>query len=354
MRSLMRIGEAAIAAVLISGGFLCASSAAAQTHPSADGSLAVFYKDHPVSLLSGFNTGGGYDIAGRLLARHMNRHIPGMPTLIVKNMPGAGSLNAANRIYNISPKDGTEFGLFAGSIALDPLIGGTPAKFDARQFTWLGSPNTDVSVCISWHNTPFKTLGDVLKKEMITGSAGTSTLSFPTAMNAVLGTKFKLVKGYNGTKDLNLAMERGEIQGFCGTFLDSVKTSNPEWLRDKTINIIVQMALKKSPALPGVSFIMDYAKNDDDRKVLQLIFGWLSMPRGFAAPPSLPADRTAALRSAFDETMKDPAFVADAGKLGIEIDPVSAAEIDAFLRDAYQTPTPLVQRANQLLERDGN
>lgn len=329
---------------------LWCGTAVAQSAAS-DPAMASFYKDHAVSLLIGFNTGGGYDTTGRLVARHMNRHIPGNPTLVVKNMPGAGSLNAANRIFNVSPKDGTEFGLFAGSIALDPLIGGTPAKFDAREFTWIGSPNTDVSICISWHNTPFKTLDDVLRDEMITGSAGTSTLSFPTAMNAILGTKFKLVKGYNGTKDLNLAMERGEIQGFCGTFLDSVKTSNPEWLRDKTVNVMVQMALKKSPSLPDTPFIMDYAKTDDDRKVLQLIFAWLAMPRAFAAPPKLPADRAAALREAFAATARDPAFVADAAKLGIDIDPVGSAEIDAILGEAYRTPKPLIERAAQLLER---
>jgi tripartite-type tricarboxylate transporter receptor subunit TctC len=349
MKTLREIsGAVATAAVVVA--FLSAT-AEAQTGSGKDPNLAAFYKDHTVSLLIGFNTGGGYDTTGRLVARHMNRHIPGTPTLVVKNMPGAGSLNAANRIFNVSPKDGTEFGLFAGSIALDPLIGGTPAKFDARKFTWLGSPNTDVSVCISWHDTPFKALDDVLAREMITGTAGTSTLSFPTAMNAVLGTKFKLIKGYNGTKDLNLAMERGEIQGFCGTFLDSVKTSNPEWLRDKTINIMVQMALKKSPELPDTPFIMDYAKNDDDRRVLQLIFAWLGMPRAFAAPPGLPADRAAALRAAFDATARDPAFVADAAKLGVTIDPVGAAEIDALLQAAYRTPKPLIERAYQLLDR---
>jgi tripartite-type tricarboxylate transporter receptor subunit TctC len=339
----------AVAAALICGTAL-PNAVKAQTAAKTDPALAAFYKDHPVSMLIGFNTGGGYDTTGRLVARHMGRHIPGSPTLVVKNMPGAGSLNAANRIFNLSPKDGTEFGLFAGSIALDPLIGGTPAKFDARKFTWLGSPNTDVSVCISWHDTPFRTLDDVLAHEMITGTAGTSTLSFPTAMNAVLGTKFKLVKGYNGTKDLNLAMERGEIQGFCGTFLDSVKTSNPEWLRDKTVNIMVQMALKKSPELPDVPFVMDYAKSDADRKVLQLIFAWLAMPRAFAAPPGLPADRAAALRAAFDATVRDPAFVADATKLGIGVDPVNAAEIDAVLRDAYDTPKALVERTAKILE----
>lgn len=334
----------------VAAAILWCGPAAAQP-ASSSGTLASFYKDHTVSLLIGFNTGGGYDTTGRLVARHMNRHIPGNPTLVVKNMPGAGSLNAANRIFNVSAKDGTEFGLFAGSIALDPLIGGTPAKFDAREFTWIGSPNTDVSICLSWHDTPFKTLDDVLKSEMITGSAGTSTLSFPTAMNAVLGTKFKLVKGYNGTKDLNLAMERGEIQGYCGTFLDSVKTTNPEWLRDKTVNVMVQMALKKSPSLPDTPFIMDYAKTDDDRKVLQLIFAWLAMPRAFAAPPGIPADRAGALREAFAATARDPAFVADAAKLGIDIDLVSSAEIDAILNEAYRTPKPLIERASQLLER---
>src|SRR5690348_14482800 len=158
MNGMVSIGR--IAAGVVAGAILWSSIAAAQGNSTNSGALAAFYKDHPVSLLIGFNTGGGYDTTGRLVARHMGRHIPGNPTLVVKNMPGAGSLNAANRIFNLSPKDGTEFGLFAGSIALDPLIGGTPAKFDARKFTWLGSPNTDVSVCISWHNTPFKKLDD--------------------------------------------------------------------------------------------------------------------------------------------------------------------------------------------------
>jgi tripartite-type tricarboxylate transporter receptor subunit TctC len=315
--------------------------------------LAAFYKDHPVSLLIGFNTGGGYDVTGRLLARHFGKHLPGNPTVVVKNMPGAGSLNAANRIYNIAPKDGTEFGLFAGSIALDPLFPNTPAKFDARKFTWLGSPNTDVSICIAWHTTPFKVLDDVIKNEMITGSAGTSTLIFPVAMNNVLGTKFKLIKGYNGTKDLGLAMQRGETQGFCGTFLDSVKASNPDWLAEKKVNILVQMALKKSAQLPDVPFIMDYAKSEDDRKVLGLIFGWLGMPRAFAAPPDLPVDRTAALRAAFDATGKDPAYIADSAKVGIDIDPVPGTEIDQILREAYATPKPLIDRAAEILDRAG-
>jgi tripartite-type tricarboxylate transporter receptor subunit TctC len=322
--------------------------------PAQAQNTAAFYKDKTVDLVIGFNTGGGYDTTARLVARRMGGHMPGNPTIVVKNMPGAGSLNAANRVFNISPKDGTEFGLFAGNVALDPLIGGVPAKFDGRKFTWIGSPNKDVSLCISWHTTPFASLDDVLTNEMITGSAGTSTLTFPTAMNNVLGTKFKLVKGYNGTKDLNLAMQRGEIQGFCGTFLDSVRSSNPEWLREGTIHIVVQMALKKSPELPDVSFVMDYAKTEEQRQLLSLVFGWMIMPRAFGAPPDIPADRAAALRQGFADTMKDKAFVADAEKVGIEIDPVTPAEMNAFLADAYKTPKPLVERVYQLLDRGTN
>ncbi|MGE5540525.1 MAG: Bug family tripartite tricarboxylate transporter substrate binding protein [Gemmatimonas sp.] len=344
MERWMRAAGVAVVAIA------CGATAARAQNSDA---LAAFYKEHPVTLLIGFNTGGGYDVAGRLLARHFGRHLPGQPTVVVKNMPGAGSLNAANRIYNIAPKDGSEFGLFAGSIAIDPLFPNTPAKFDARRFTWLGSPNTDVSLCISWHTTPFKRLDDVMKTEMITGSAGTSTLIFPIAMNNVLGTKFKLIKGYNGTKDLNLAMERGETQGLCGTFLDSIKASNPEWLKEGKINVLVQMALKKSPQLPDAPFIMDYAKTDDDRKTLGLLFSWLALPRAFGAPPDLAADRTQALRAAFDATGRDQAYIDDAAKLGIEIDPVPGAEIDAILRDAYATPKPLIDRVAEILDRAG-
>lgn len=319
---------------------------------SAASTVESFYKGRQVNMVIGFNAGGGYDIYGRAVARHIVNHIPGKPNLVIRNMPGGGSLIAANHVYNVSPKDGSETGLFAGSVATDPLIGGVPAKYDARKFMWIGSAFSDTTVCLSWHASPFKTIDDLFKREMITGSVGNSTtLIVPVAMNNVLGTKLKLVKGYQGSGGLKIAMERGEIQGFCGASLDSIQSSSPEWLTEKKVNILAQMTFQKDPELAGIPSIMDYAKTSDDRQVLQLIFSWMRMGRPLAAPPGLPQERSDALRAAFDATMRDPGFVEEAKKMGITVDPVSGKDMDDFLAEIYQSPQALIKRAAELLQR---
>jgi tripartite-type tricarboxylate transporter receptor subunit TctC len=325
----------------------CAAACPAGASPAED-----FYKGRQVNMVIGFNAGGGYDIYGRLVARHIARHIPGNPNIVIRNMPGGGSLIAANHLYNAAPKDGSEVGLFAGSVATDPLIGGTPAKYDARKFVWLGSAFSDTTVCVSWHATPFKTMDDLFKREMITGSVGNSTtLIVPVAMNSVLGTKLKIVKGYQGSGGLKVAMERGEIEGFCGASLDSIQSSSPDWLTEHKINVLTQMSFKKTSEVPNVPSIMDYAKTDDDKQVLQLIFSWMLMGRPLAAPPGVPQDRVTVLRTAFDDTMKDSAFVAESNKLGITVDPVTGQDMDEFLAKVYQSPKPLIKRAADILQR---
>jgi tripartite-type tricarboxylate transporter receptor subunit TctC len=310
--------------------------------------VADFYRGRTLNLIAGFNVGGGADAYARLVARHLGKHVPGNPTVIVKNMQGAGSVLAANHVFNVSPKDGSEIGLFAGNVAIDPVIGGVPAKYDARKFNWIGAPTSEINVCVAAPTSAFKTIDDVFKTEMVTGTAGTSTYDFPVVLNSVLGTRFKLVKGYAGSAALRLAMERGEIDGFCGVGLTSMRTAG---LTDDKINILVQIALTKSAQLPTTPFVMDYAKAEQDRQILRLVFGWLDMERPLAAPPGTPDERGRALREGFDRAMKDPALLADAAKASLSIDPMSGKAIATFIDEVYQTPPAVAARAAQLLGR---
>jgi tripartite-type tricarboxylate transporter receptor subunit TctC len=327
---------AAVAAIL-------ASTLGAQAQDAAD-----FYRGKTVNLIAGFNPGGGADTYARLVARHLGRHIPGNPTVVVRNMQGAGSVIAANHVFNVSPKDGSELGLFAGNITIDPLMGGTQAKYDARRFNWIGAPSSDSNVCVSSLKSSFKSLDDVLKREMVTGASGTSTLDFPLVMNNTIGTKFKLIKGYAGSAALRLAMDRGEVEGFCGVGYNSIRTAG---LADGKANILVQIGLAKNAHMPTVPFIFDYARSDEDRQIFRLVFGWLDLERPIGAPPGVPADRVKALREGFDQAMKDPALIADADKMNVGIEPMSGQAITTFIEEAYRTPPEVVKKAAQILGR---
>lgn len=308
-----------------------------------------FYRGRQVNIIVGFNVGGAYDPYARLVARHLPRHLPGSPNIVIKNVPGVGSVLAANHLYNLSPKDGSELGVISGGAAIEPVFGGKAAQYDGQKFTWLGSANQEIAGCFAWHTAPFQTMQDLFEKEMVIGASGASNLEFPTAMNVVLGTRMKLVRGYNGPAAILLAVERGEVQGMCGMINTIVGTQRPDWIRDKKIRILVQIGLDRTARMGDAPFIMDFAKSDDDKRVLRLIFGWTLMGRPFLAPPGIPEDRKAALIEAFDATMKDPAFLEDASKQRLEIVPSSSAQIDGFLADVYSTPRPLVQRAARIL-----
>jgi tripartite-type tricarboxylate transporter receptor subunit TctC len=310
--------------------------------------VAQFYSGKNLNLVAGFNVGGGADLYARLIARHLGKRIPGNPNVIVRNMPGAGSMAAANHIFNVAPRDGSEIGLFAGNIAVDPVIGGAPTKYDARQFNWIGAPASETAVCLASKTTSFKTVDDVLAREMVTGAAGTGTYDFPLVLNSLIGTRFKLVKGYNGSSALRLALERGEIEGFCGVGLTSVRSLG---LTDDKINILVQIALKKSLQLPNIPIVVDYAKTEQDRQVMRLVFGWEIMERPVAAPPGVPPEIVQALRDGFDRTMADPAFRADIDKASLAFDPMSGKDIAAFVDEVYRTPPEVAAKAAQLLGR---
>jgi tripartite-type tricarboxylate transporter receptor subunit TctC len=316
--------------------------------PARADDAADFYRGRTLTLIAGFNVGGGADAYARLVARHLGAHIPGNPSVVVKNMQGAGSVLAANHVFNLSPKDGSEIGLFAGNIVVDPVIGGVPAQYDARKFSWIGAPASETSICLASPASAFRTIDDTFATEMLTGTAGTSTYDFPVVLNNVLGTKLKLVKGYAGSAALRLAMERREIDGFCGVGLSSMRAAG---LTQGRANILLQMALKPNPQLAGVPFVMDYARQDEDRAIMRLVFGWTDLERPLAAPPATPAERLAALRAGFDAAMQDPALAAEADAAGLAIAPMPGAAIASFVEDVYQTPRALAAKAALWLGR---
>lgn len=319
----------------------------ARAQPAAD-----FYKGKQIDLYIGYSTGGGYDVYARLLARHMAKHIPGAPTIVPKNMDGAGSLRLANWLYRVAPKDGSVFGTIGRGIPFDPIMGGKGAQFSATDFGWIGSANDEVSVCVSWSGTGVDKFEDLYKREMIVGGTGATadTDLFPKVINAVLGTKMKIVTGYPGGNDITLAMRRGEVQGRCGWSWSSIKTNHPQWVRDGTLKLLVQLSLEKHPDMPNVPLVMDMVKTPDQRAVLQAVFARQVMGRPFLAPPRVPADRLALLRKAFMETMKDKEFLAEAEKMKLEITPVTGEKVQALVAEIYRTPPAVLRKAAEAMK----
>jgi tripartite-type tricarboxylate transporter receptor subunit TctC len=304
-----------------------------------------------VDLYIGYSAGGGYDIYARTLARNMERHIPDHPTVLPKNMPGAGSLVLTNWLYNVAPKDGSAFGAIGRGTGFDPLLGSKKAKFDASKFNWIGSMNDEVSVCVAWHTTGITSLDQVKDKELVVGGTGAAadTDQFPKVLNGVLGTKFKVVSGYPGGNEINLAMERGEVQGRCGWSWSSVVATHKKWLEEKKINILVQLSMRKHPDLPNVPLVMDLAKTDEGRGIFKLIFSRQPMGRPFVAPPDVPAARVAMLRKAFMETLHDKQFMADADKAKLEINPVSGEDVQKIVHDVYSAPKDVAKKAGEMI-----
>ncbi|MFZ3338017.1 MAG: tripartite tricarboxylate transporter substrate-binding protein [Xanthobacteraceae bacterium] len=316
-------------------------------------SPAAFYAGKSIDLEIGYSVGGGYDLYARLLARHLGDHIPGHPTIVPRNMEGAASLRLANYLYAAAPRDGTVIGAISRGAAFDPLLSENGARFDASKFSWIGSANNEVSVCVALLSSGITRFDDVLTKPLTIGSTGVGddTYQFPALMNAELGTQFKIVTGYPGGNDITLALERGEVQGRCGWSWSSIMTTRKDWITSKKIIVLVQMSLSKHPDLPDVPLIMDLAKTAEQRQIFKLIFARQVMGRPFAAPPGVPPDRVAALRAAFDETMKDKAFLDDAAKGKFEINPVGGEALDALVKEIYQTPPEVTKKAAAILGR---
>src|SRR5215470_5358406 len=310
-------------------------------------SVENFYKDKRIRMLVGYGVGTGNDLYLRLLARHIGKYIPGKPTMVPENMPGAGGIVMFNHLYNVAPRDGTIIAHPSRSLVTEPLYGNAQARYDALKFGWLGSINRDVATCITWANSGIASIEDARRREVAVGSTGASAESnyFPKLLNAVLGTRFKTVLGYPDSGAVGIAMERGELDGYCSFTWAAIKSARPNWLANKQINVILQLSMAKHPELPDVPLVADLARDEASRQIFTLAFGAQKMGRPVATTPGVPPERLAALRQAFDATLRDPDFQDDAKRNGLEADgPITGAEVDDVLHDIYATPKTIVQR----------
>lgn len=323
--------------------------AAASAHSAHAQSPEDFYRGKNVSLVIGYSVGGGYDIYARLLARHMGKHIPGKPTIVPQNMPGAGSIKSLEYLLNIAPKDGLAFGTFGRSLPLSPLL--EDAKFDTTRLEWLGSIASDTSMCLAWASKGINSLDDLKTKPFTAGGLGKGSDPdiFASVLKNMLGLNARLVTGYPGTKDLTIALERREIDGICGYTWSSIKSSHKVWLDEKRIVFLAQMALTKDDELPNVPMLTDFGKTDTQREALRLIVASQAIARPFAMPPGTPKDRANAMRAAFNATMKDADFLAEARGARLEVSPYSGDQVTEMIRNAYASPRAVVEEARKAI-----
>ena len=336
------LGKGLIAAALI---------AAAASAPAQADAVSDFYTGKRVNFIIASGAGGGYDSYGRMLARHWGNHIPGKPSIISRNMPGAAGLQMTNYMYNKGKRDGSEVGITYNTLVIEPLIGNPGAKFDSLKLSWLGSMGKQQNICVTWHTSPIKTLDQArAKKDMVvsaTGATGNSA-TMPRIFNALLGTHFKVIQGYSTTGQ-RLALERGEVEGICGLSYSTLLASNPDWIIKKQLNILAQVGLQKHPDMPDVPMALDMIADPTKRSVLEMLLIPQEMGRPILAPPGLPADRLAALRTAFDATMKDPKFLSEAKRAKLLIEPLTGAEMDSLLKKAASYPGEIVTEAAKMV-----
>jgi tripartite-type tricarboxylate transporter receptor subunit TctC len=323
--------------------------ASAPTHAQED--VAAFFKGKTIRLMVGIGVGSGYDINARLLARHMSNHIPGQPTIIVQNQPGAGSLTMTNALYNNGPFDGTVMGASFNGMPTTPLLQPGGARFDPVKLNWLGSTNRETQVMYVWHTAPAQVLDDARTKETVMGgqAPGSTQFDYPVLANHLFGFKFKVVTGYESTPKIHLAMESGEVHGTIANW-STLKAINPAWIAEKKIRILAQWTFTKNPELPDVPMFLGVAKTEEQRAALRLMLARLEYGRPFFLPPNVPAARVQALRRAFDATMKDPAYLAEADKLKIEVEPLTGEEVTTFVEQVMRTPPETVARVRTAME----
>ena len=312
-----------------------------------------FFRGKIITLVVGYGPGGGYDGYARLLARHIGRHIPGEPTIIVKNMPGAGSLKALNFVYGAGARDGTTMVTFGPEVAFEPLRGGRGVQFDPLKLNWLGSMNKQVSIAVMTAKSGVDSIDKARHKVLNVGASGSGSQSNlnPHVYNAFLGTRFKVITGFTGTKEITLAMERGELDGIAGWSWDSLKLERPDWAHSDKYHIILQVSDKRHRELQSVPNIYDLVKNEDDKRVLEVIFAHQILGRPFALPPGVPSERVALLRKAFDLTLADKGLIKDAAKRRVELDYVSGAEVEAHVKHIFAMPKALIEKAAIAIEK---
>ncbi len=334
----------------ILSGLLLAAALALPAHADA---VEDFYKDRMVTLIAGYSPGGGFDLYARVVANHLGRHIPGQPRIIVQNMPGAGSMRAANHLYNVAPKDGSVISLTRSPV-IEPLVGATGAAFDATKFTWLGSGASDLTVCGLLGNPKVNTMADARQTQFTLGGLGPGSDEdmYAKILRKLLGLKIHLVSGYPGGAELILAVERGELDGRCGWAYSSIKISKPDWITEKRIKILNVLALERSPELPNVPAIMEFATSERQKQIFKFVLNAQTLGRPFAAPPSIPADRAATLRKAFDAAMADPALLAEMKAKKLDVEPIRWQSIESLLKDLYATPKEVVDETRAIIAGD--
>jgi tripartite-type tricarboxylate transporter receptor subunit TctC len=318
---------------------------------SAQADVAAFYKGKQLRMIVGSAVGGGYDLFARIVARHIVNHIPGNPHIIVQNQPAAAGVVMVNQLYGQGPKDGTVIGVPINGIPTAPLLqAGT--QFDPTRLVWIGSTNREAYVAFVWHTVPVESITDLTSKEVVVGATtpGTTMVDFPLLVNDVLGTKFKVVRGYQGTPQINLAIERGEVQGMGGLGWASVKAQTPHWISERKIKVLAQYGFQRAAELADVPTMLEFAKSPADRQAMKMLFARTEYGRPYFLPPDVPVERVAALRRAFDATMKDPAFMAEAAKLNFDVDPLTGEAVQALVAELTATPREIVARVRSALE----
>lgn len=313
-------------------------------------SPAQFFEGKVVTLYIGYGAGGGYDTYARLIANHLGRHIPGKPTMVARNVPGAGSITLANQLYATMPKDGTAIGMIGDVLALKQALGEKGIKFKAQEFNWIGRAADSNPLLIVWHTSPVRTFEDAKRIAIPIGvpGAGSATTLNLTAINNILGTKFSLISGYGGSAEIKLALERGEVQGTGSVLWELLKTQHKDWLDQKKIRILYQVAIQKQPDLPDVPSIIELGQNNEERQLLKLFSSYTVVGRSILAPPGTPSDRVAALRSAFDAMIKDPAYRKELESRNLESGYMSGADLQAFINELGNLSPALLQRARDV------
>jgi tripartite-type tricarboxylate transporter receptor subunit TctC len=304
-----------------------------------------FYKGKTIDFVIGYPTGGSNDVWGRLVGRHIGNHIPGKPNVVPKNMPGAGSFLAVNQIFNVLARDGSVIGIAAPTLALDERLGTQGVRFKTAELNWIGRADTLINMVFMWKTSPVQSMADAVKiQSTLSGTGAGSTVSiYPTVMNNVLGTKFKLIMGYRGSNEAMLAVERGEVNGHSTSYT-ALKVAHPDWIREKAINILAQFSLRRHPEMPDIPTAVELARNDDERTILAAIMNAAEIGTAFFTAPAVPAERVAALRRAFDATMQDPAFLTDVAKTGLATSPLPGEELQKLVADVSNLSPSLLEK----------
>jgi tripartite-type tricarboxylate transporter receptor subunit TctC len=331
---------AALAALLVLAG----------TPASAD-DVADFYRGKTVRIVIGYGAGGGYDVYTKFLARFLGEHIPGKPTVIAQNMPGAGSRNAANWLYNVAPKDGTVLGVLGQATPADQALGQSGIQFDVRKFNWLGNMVAVNNIMITWHETGVRTIEDAKKRALAIGATGASSPSvlYPTVANNLFGTQFKIVSGYPGGGDIMLAMERREVDGRGSDSWASLKANNPAWIKERKVNILFQVGPRREPDLPDPPLLTELAQNDEQKQILEVISGDAAVGRPLLTAPDVPAARVQALRKAFDAAMRDPAFREAAKKANMYFNPIGGEELQKIVNRIVSPSPQVIARVKEVI-----